>query len=101
MKLIYTAQNPVLVGNAKNIVENAGIEVVLRNEYAAGGMGELSPWDTWPELWVRRDSDYEKAVRLITGVLSPEDAEEWRCSNCSEINDASFEYCWKCQTEKR
>jgi len=96
MKLIYTNENRFLVGNAKNIVENSGMEVILKNEYAAGGTGELSPLDTWPELWVVNDSDYEKAVKLIDSALSPENATEWRCGNCSEINDASFEFCWKC-----
>ena len=99
MKLIYTNENRLLVGNARNIVESAGIEVVLKNEYAAGGTGELSPLDTWPELWVVRDSDYGKAVGLLENVLAPRNAEEWRCSYCSELNDASFEVCWKCQKD--
>jgi len=99
VKLIYTNENRFLVGNAKNIVENSGIEVVVKNEYAPGGVGELSPLDTWPELWVRNDSDYESAISLIESVVSPEGAKEWRCSHCNEFNDASFEYCWKCQNE--
>ena len=100
MKLIFTSENRFLVGNAQNIVENAGIEVVLKNEYAAGGTGELSPLDTWPELWVIHDSDYEAAIDLIENATSSENAKEWRCGNCREINDASFEFCWKCQSEK-
>lgn len=100
MKLIYTSENRFLVGNAKNIVENSGIEVILKNQYISGGVGELSPLDTWPELWVVHDSDYEKASRLLKDALNPRDTEEWRCGHCDEINAGSFEYCWKCQTER-
>ncbi|MDE1463720.1 DUF2007 domain-containing protein [Spartinivicinus poritis] len=99
MKLIYTNENRFLVSNAKNLVENSGIAVTLKNEYAAGGMGDLSPLDTWLELWVVDDSDYEKAVQVIESSLSSVDSEEWNCNNCNEKNDASFEFCWSCQTE--
>ena len=99
MKLIYTNESLILVGNAKNIIENSGIEVVLKNEYAAGGAGELSPLDTWPELWVANDSDCERAVALIQNALNPNDGQEWRCNNCGEPNDPSFDFCWKCHSE--
>lgn len=99
MKLIYTNENQFLVGNAKNIVENSGMATVLKNEYAAGGTGELSPMDTWPELWIVNDADYEGAVKLIESALGSEHTKEWICSNCNEINDAAFEFCWKCQSE--
>ena len=52
MRLLYTNENRLIVSNAKNIVEDAGIDVVLRNEFAVGGMGELAVFDTWLELWV-------------------------------------------------
>jgi hypothetical protein len=100
VKLIYTNQNPILVGNIKNIVENSGIEVELRNEYASGGAGELSPIDTWPELWVVNDSDIERAEKLVQDALNPKNAKEWRCSHCHEMNDPSFDFCWKCHSEK-
>lgn len=47
MKLIYTNENRFLVSNMKNIVENAGIEVTLKNEFAFGGVGDLSPFECW------------------------------------------------------
>jgi len=100
VKLIYTNENRFLVGNARNIVENSGIAVTLKNEYAAGGIGELSPFDSWPELWVLDDSDYEAAVRLIASVTDPKSREQWVCNNCAETNDASFEFCWNCRSEK-
>ncbi len=99
MKLIYTNENRFLVNNAKNIVENSGVAVTLKNEYAAGGIGELSPFDTWLELWVIEDSDYEKAVQAIESSSGPDNSSKWQCNNCHENNDASFEFCWNCQSE--
>lgn len=100
MKLLYTQQNSFLVHNARNVVENAGIETVLRNEYASGAAGDLAPLDTWVELWVVNDSDYDKAMQVIESLSSKDNEEEWRCPKCGESNPASFDVCWKCQTER-
>ena len=98
MKLIYTNENRFLVTNAKNILENAGVDVVLRNEFAVGGAGDLSPLDAWLELWIE-DLDYEKSLQVIKDSLGSDDM-EWVCDNCHETNDAAFDFCWNCQHEK-
>ena len=99
MKLIYTNENRLLVGNARNILEGSGIDVFLKNEFAQSGIGETSPIDTWPELWVRNDEDYEQALAILENSLSKEGDPDWICKACGESNDASFEICWKCQGE--
>ncbi|MDO8863214.1 DUF2007 domain-containing protein [Haliea sp. E1-2-M8] len=96
MRLIYTNENRLIVANVRNILEAAGIELTMKNEFAAGGVGELSPFEVWPELWVARDSDYERAIRLLDSSLSARNAPSWRCANCGEHNDPSFEICWQC-----
>ena len=96
MRLLYSNENRLIVANVRNIVESAGIAVTLKNEFAAGGAGELSPFEVWPELWVVNDADYERATRLIESSLSARNAVPWRCINCSEDNDPAFETCWKC-----
>jgi len=98
MKMVYTNESRMLVGNAKNILESHEIDVILKNEFAQGANGELSPFDTWPELWVLNDSDHDKAVGVIENSLSKETDPEWKCITCGESNDASFGSCWKCQT---
>lgn len=96
MKLIYTNENRYLVHNIQNIVENAGISIMLKNEFAAGAAGDLIPHETWLELWVINDSDYDKALAVIDSSFSANNAPEWVCSHCKESNDASFDFCWKC-----
>ncbi len=101
MKLFYSHENPFFVGNARNLLENAGIEVMTKNEFSSSGSGELAPMDTWPELWVVNEKDYTAAQAIIDEIKSPSDKPPWFCSNCGEENDASFEFCWQCQTERR
>lgn len=97
--MIYTNENRFLVANAKNILESNGINVIIKNEFASSAMGEISAFDSWVEIWVIDDSDYERAFTIIESSLSKQDAIEWRCGQCAENNDASFELCWNCQKE--
>lgn len=100
MKLVYTHENRFLVGNAHNILTQAGIRVVWKNEFASGGIGELSAFDAWPELWVVDDTDQPQATAILKNMLTAADAPEWVCQKCNENNDAAFEVCWNCQAEK-
>ncbi len=99
MKLVYTNENRFLVFNVQNILQNAGIKNALKNEFIGGGAGDLSPFDTWLELWVEKDADYKRAMELINDLEKP-NSFEWTCSKCNERNSASFEICWQCQTER-
>jgi hypothetical protein len=98
--MVYTNENRFFVANARNILESHGIDVFLRNEFASSAIGEVSPFDTWVEVWLRNDTDYERACSIIENSLSKEDEPPWLCSTCSEKNDASFEICWNCQSER-
>ena len=96
MRMIFTNDNRFIVGNAKNILESYGFEVFLKNEHAASAIGEVSAFDAWLELWVVKDSDYDRACRVLENALSEEGAPAWVCKNCKEKNDESFDFCWRC-----
>ena len=51
----------MIIFNLKNVLEDAGIDVVIMNEFASSGAGDLATFDTWPELWVGNDSQFEQA----------------------------------------
>lgn len=97
MKMVYTNENRFIVANAKNILEQQGIDVMLKNEFASSAVGEVSAFDAWVELWVHDDNDYERAVGILQSSLSEESEPGWVCGECREDNDASFEICWQCQ----
>lgn len=100
MQLIYTNENSFLVSHMKNIVENKGINVFLKNEFAAGGSGELAPLDTWVELWVVDDADYDRAMAVIENARNSDVGQDWVCCSCGEENAGSFDYCWHCQKSR-
>lgn len=98
MKLVYTHENLFLVGNAKALLENAGIRVEIKNEFTGGGRGELPVFETWPELWVETAADYQRARTLLDAMQSTEQGAPWTCPQCDETNGPAFEVCWKCGT---
>jgi hypothetical protein len=102
MKLVYTHENRLLVNNAQNMLESRRINTLLKNEYAAGAMGDIAPIDSWMELWVLDEKDYQQAIALLNVLLNrlttDTAREDWLCSQCDEHNDAAFDFCWKCKT---
>lgn len=94
--MVYTNENNLLVSNAKNMLLNNGLEVFVKNEHVSTG---AHVHIAFMELWVNQDADYSKAKELLSALESNEDLDDWLCTNCNEINDASFEVCWKCRSD--
>ena len=102
MKKIYTSEDRFLVQSAKDALELAGIECHLRNQYAAGGAGDLSPLECWPEIWLADDDKYDEAIELLHEKFElPQQGSKWECQQCGEMNEPAFEICWKCGAEKK
>lgn len=99
MKLIYTNENRFLVSNVRNVLQNENIDAVLKNEFIGGAAGDLSPFDTWQELWVE-DKDFSKAEKLLLALTEDNASTEWACPACGEANGASFDICWNCQKDR-
>ena len=100
MKRIYSNDNLVAVHSAKNLLELNGIDCVLKNEHS-NTMGAAFGSSNLVELWVEKNSDYEKARTIIEEkITNPQDTGSWTCNQCSEENEGNFEVCWKCQSEK-
>ncbi|NRA62614.1 MAG: DUF2007 domain-containing protein [Psychrobium sp.] len=100
MKLVYSNESLMSVNNAKALVEAQDIATFIKNEFASGAIGEVSAIDSWPELWVFDDSQSAQASEILNALNSNQDTVEWQCEQCDEHNDASFEICWNCQTDK-
>jgi len=99
MRLVYTHENNIFVGNARNLLRQHGIDVILRNEFAGSGAGELSTFDTWQEIWVA-EADYDNAVAILSVLSEPVLGEIWTCEGCGEENEPTFCSCWNCQRAK-
>ena len=66
------------------MLEFHGLDLVLKNEFASGAIGEVSAFDAWVEVWVRHDSDYDEACKILESSLSKEGEVEWVCKHCKE-----------------
>jgi len=98
VKKVTTAASPVIINHYRNLLESEGIPAFVRNEYFGSIMGEIPFTETWPELWVRNDLDFDRARQLIdTAVLADESPQQpWRCPNCKADNEGQFAACWNC-----
>ena len=101
MKLVYTHPSSIVVAQARNALQLAGIDCTLRNEYASGAFGELAPIDTWPELWVLRDRDFERANITLENARAEVEEADWQCHACQGLSPATFDICWRCGLERK
>ena len=99
MKLLYTTQDRLQLYNIKNKLELAGFDCHVRNEFAAGAAGDIAPIDTWPEIWLENDWQFDKAKAYLQEKLlnSNTSEQDWYCGHCGDKNPASFDSCWNCQ----
>ena len=93
---IFSHENRMILFNIRNLLESEGIDTVVVNEFAAGGVGDLAAFDTWPELWLKDESRLRDAQAVLEGILDDDSAGEWFCRGCQESNPAAFQSCWNC-----
>lgn len=86
----------MIVFNMKNLLQAAGIETIVVNEFAAGAVGDLSTFDTWPELWLEDDGRFAEAEAILREVEDNSVRQAWFCRGCQEQNEAAFQICWNC-----
>ncbi len=97
MKKLTSAVTPVTIHHFRNLLEAEGIPCQIRNEHLISILGEMPFPETWPELWVINDLDYDRAMELINGGAASESPQaSWRCKKCGETNEGQFAACWNC-----
>ncbi|MEX0963525.1 MAG: DUF2007 domain-containing protein [Pseudohongiellaceae bacterium] len=98
MKHVYTHDNITVLHSAKNILALNEIESFVKNEHAIPNGARHGIENTFLELWITNDQDFDKACSIIDEQLvNPEPKPAWVCTDCGEENDGSFDFCWKCQ----
>jgi len=99
MKKVTTVDSLILINHYKNILTSEGIPAFLKNEYLGSIIGEMPFQEVWPELWVEKDLDYDRALQLIdsANLVDESPSSPWRCSNCGEQNEGQFAACWSCE----
>jgi hypothetical protein len=97
MKKVTSADSIVTINHYKNLLTAEGIAAFVRNEHMGSIMGEIPFQDIWPELWVKDDLDYDRALQLIDESIKDESPQgTWRCRHCGAENEGQFAACWSC-----
>jgi hypothetical protein len=101
MKKIYSADDSLQVGMIKSVLEQEGINCLIKNQMLSGALGEIPPLECWPELWVTDDRDSSRAANIVEALLAQTEVNtpSWQCT-CGEQIEGQFSACWKCGGEK-
>jgi hypothetical protein len=102
MQRILSSPDLIAVTRLKDVLEQAGVPCVLRNELSAGLSPEIPLTDSTPELWIQNDHDYARAQEIKGDMRTePEIAgSAWKCPACGEAVEPQFSSCWKCGASK-
>ena len=101
MKKVYSAENSMTVGLIRGMLEQEGIQCLVKNQNLAGAMGEIPPLECWPEIWITRDHDIGRALTIVETALAPssDNIVPWECL-CGETIEGQFTACWKCNRDR-
>ena len=95
MQRIYQADSLTDAQLLVDMLEQSGVPSLVFHQNGSGGVGELPV--TFPEVWIRRELDRDKALGIIQRFENrPEARMDRVCSRCGETNPDSFEICWLC-----
>lgn len=100
MREIYSNPEHARVGYFHSILEGAGIEAFIRNQY---DNNNLTGVVFAPVLCITHDEDYETALELLKHTVQPAPVvaeAEWVCPKCNELVPGGFELCWSCDGER-
>jgi len=97
MKRVWSGSSLPDTAHFKNVLEQHGIECVIKNRELGGGIGDLPVFDAAPELWVLDTEQAARAAALLRESVRPAaGGAPWRCAACGEENEPQFAACWSC-----
>ncbi len=100
MKKVYSNNNVALVWHVRNMLEQQGIGVTVRNDKLYSIAGELPVTECMAEVWVEHPLNYRLAESLVAELEAGECdiGADWQCTECGESVAGSLAICWNCQS---
>ena len=98
MKKLTSAESIITIRHYQNFLASEGIATEVRNDVLGSIVGEMPFVETWPQLWVVNDLDFDRAKQLIEAVDAESPTDAWTCGKCGEENEGQFSVCWNCGT---
>ncbi|MDR4482153.1 MAG: DUF2007 domain-containing protein [Nitrospirales bacterium] len=102
MKKLYVSQSLIDVESRKELLDQARIPAMIKNQRSAMLGGEVPFVEVFPELWVLKDEDFDRARILLKDweCAKPLKTTKWTCPGCGEWHQKEFTTCWKCGLER-
>ena len=101
MEKLYSNASLIDVRIIQNMLDANNIVSEIRNEGLTSLVGEIPSTECWPDIWVAQDSNFDLATSLIKKFKeSKTENKNWRCAQCSETIEASFDICWQCGSSR-
>ena len=102
MQKLYVSQSLIDVESRKELLDQAEIPCIIKNQRSAMLGGVVPFAEVFPELWVLQDEDLERAQQFLEDweKAKPLETSGWTCTNCGEIHQKEFTTCWKCNQER-
>lgn len=96
---VYRGTNSTDAYLVRHFLTGNDVDSQVRGDLV-GLRGKIPMGDAWPTVWVE-SRDRARAEALIRQFNGPRLVHpQWSCTECSEVNGATFEWCWNCQTER-
>lgn len=99
MKKVYSTEILANAWNIRNVLEQHGIESVVKNENLFSVSGEVPFLECLPEVWVK-PLYFVRATQIIAEIesSSEDSGPDWVCTDCGESNLSNYSICWSCES---
>jgi len=102
MKRLYRAAHLIEATHLKTLLDSAGIDTFLRNEFLIRVAGEIPFDQCQPEVWIKDLRDEPVAQQILEDFSGRKRnrGPAWTCPNCREWLEGQFTACWNCGAER-
>ncbi len=102
MKKVFEHADFSRVGLCQALLEEAGIETLIKNQHGLNATRKIPIGAMSPELWVLEEADSVRAEELLNAYRGgvQEIGSDWKCPSCGEEVTGEFSERWNCQTSR-
>lgn len=99
MKEIFRHKELIYVKQYADVLEDAGVPTMVRNDLAMSGLSEIPIPEFYPNLCVNEEDAVRARETLNEHVdkMAAGAEVELTCSSCGEVNPGNFDVCFSCQ----
>lgn len=98
MRKLYQAANLFEAQILRDRLETAHLRAEVFNAHAHSAAGALPVTESYPEVWILEDNDWDLAQKALAEILAERHMEykEQICCHCGETVPGNFGTCWRC-----